>query len=65
MTNGDKIRNLSDDELADFLEDFAEAYVSFWIMPGDQCDFSHREKDKQIQLEYLKSQYLGDKLIEF
>lgn len=56
---------MSEEEFAEWLEDFAEAYVSFWIMPGSMCDFSHREKDKEIQLQMLKSDYVGDRMFEF
>ena len=65
MTNGERIRSMTDEQLAEFLEDFAEAYISFWIMPFDQCDFSHREQDKKLQLSMLKSEYIGDKMYEF
>ena len=65
MTNGERIRSMTNEQLAEFLEDFAEAYVSFWIMPLDQCDFSHREQDKKIQLSMLKSEYIDDKMYEF
>jgi len=47
MNNFDRIRQMSEEEFAEWLEDFAEAYVSFWIMPGSMCDFSHRDKDKK------------------
>lgn len=56
---------MTDEQLAEFLEDFAEAYVSFWIMSFDQCDFSHREQDKKLQLSMLKSEYIDDKMYEF
>lgn len=57
MTQGDRIRAMTNEELAEWMEDFAEAYVCFWIIPGDQCDFSHREQDKLIQLDMLNSEY--------
>ena len=57
MTHGDRIRAMTNEELAEWMEDFAEAYVSFWIMPGDQCDFSHRDQDKKLQLHMLNSEY--------
>lgn len=56
---------MSEEEFAEWLEDFAEAYVSFWIMPYGMCDFSHREKDKEIQIQMLKSDYTGDRMFEF
>ena len=65
MTNGNRIRQMTDEELSDWMEDFAEAYVAFWIMPGDMCDFSHREEDKKIQLGMLRSEYVDDKMFEF
>ena len=65
MNNFDRIRQMSEEEFAEWLEDFVEAYVSFWIMPGGMCDFSHREKDKEIQLQMLKSDYVGDRMFEF
>ena len=65
MNNFDRIRQMSEEEFAEWLEDFVEAYVSFWIMPRGMCDFSHREKDKEIQLQMLKSDYVGDRMFEF
>lgn len=65
MTNFDRIRQMSVEEFTDWLEDFAEAYVSFWIMPFDQCDFSHRQQDKTIQLHMLRSEYSGGQLFKF
>lgn len=65
MTNFDRIRQMSKEEFAEWMEDFAEAYVSFWIMPCSECDFSHREEDKKIQLEMLISEYVGDRMFEF
>lgn len=56
---------MSEEEFAEWLEDFAEAYVSFWIMPYGMCDFSHREKDKEMQIQMLKSNYTGDRMFEF
>ena len=56
---------MSSEEFAEWLKDFAEAYVSFWIMPGSECDFSYREEDKRIQLEMLMSEYVGDRMFEF
>ena len=51
---------MSEEEFAEWMEDFAEAYVDFWIMPMDMCDFSHRDRDKEIQLQMLESTYVGD-----
>ena len=66
MNNFDKIRQMPEEEFVEWMEDFAEAYVSFWIMPGSMCDFSHRDKDKEIQLQMLKSDYVGDEnMFEF
>ena len=65
MNNFDRIRQMSEEEFVEWLEDFAEAYVSFWIMPSGMCDFSHREKDKKIQLEMLISEYVGNRMFEF
>lgn len=48
---------MSIEEFVDWIENFAEAYVTFWIAPASECDFSHREQDKKIQLGYLKSEY--------
>lgn len=65
MTNGERIRSMTNEEFAEFLEDFAEAYVTFWICPGEMCDFSHRECDKNIQLGMLNAEYIDDKIFEF
>ena len=65
MTNFDRIRQMSEEEFVELMEDFAEAYISFWIMPSEMGDFSHREKDKKIQLHMLKSDYVGDRMFEF
>ena len=56
---------MTNEELAEWMEDFAKAYVCFWIMPGDQCDFSHREQDKLIQLDILNSEYNNTIPFEF
>ena len=56
---------MSEEEFAEWLEDFAEAYVSFWIMPRDMCDFSHRDRDKEIQLRMSKSEYIENTMFEF
>ena len=63
LTNGDYIRSLTDEQLAVWLENFAESYVSFWIAPQDMCDFSHRKADIRIQLEWLQSEHIVE--IEF
>ncbi len=65
MDNFDRIRQMSVEEFVEWMEDFAEAYVSFWIIPGSMRDFSHREEDKKIQLEMLMSEYVGDRTFEF
>ena len=57
MTNFDKIRQMPIEEFVDWMENFAEAYVGFWIAPASECDFNHGEQDKKIQLGYLKSEY--------
>ena len=62
MKNGDRIRLMTDEQFADWLEDFAEAYTIFWINPD--ADFSHRDEDKKIQLRMLRSEYI-DEPIEF
>lgn len=62
MTNFDRIRRMTEEEFADWLEDFAEAYVAFWL--PNICR-SVREDDKRIQLDMLKSEYIGDKMFEF
>jgi len=62
MTNFDRIRQMTEEEFADWLEDFAEAYVEFWLL--GTCK-SVREDDKRIQLGMLKSEYIGDKMFEF
>lgn len=64
MNNFDRIRQMSEKEFVEWLEDFAETYVSFWIMP-DGCDFSHRDEDKKIQFQMLKSDYIDDRIFEF
>ena len=61
MTNREWLRTLSDEQLAEWLEDHMEAYVRFWIMPD--CDFSHREEDKEILLNMLRSEHIGE--VEF
>lgn len=53
---------MSEEEFADWLEDFAEAYVAFWL-PSICCQV--RKDDKKIQLDMLKSEYIGDKMFEF
>lgn len=62
MTNFERIKSMSEEEFADWLEDFAEAYVAFWL-PSICCQV--REDDKKIQLDMLKSEYIGDKIFEF
>lgn len=62
MTNFDRIKSMSEEEFTDWLEDFAEAYVAFWL-PRICCQV--REDDKKIQLDMLKSEYIGDKMFEF
>lgn len=62
MTNFEKIKSMSEEEFADWLEDFAETYVAFWL-PG--MWYQVREDDKKIQLDMLKSEYIGDKMFEF
>lgn len=57
MTKFDRIKRMSEDEFVEWLENFAEAYVAFWICPVSECDFSHREADKKIQLEMLREEY--------
>lgn len=57
MTVFNKIKQMSEEEFIDWLEDFAEAYTAFWICPPSECDFSHREADKQIEREWLRSEY--------
>lgn len=61
MTNFDKIRQMTVEEFAEWMENFVEAYISFWIMPLDMCDFSHRDRDKKILLEVLKDDYVENR----
>lgn len=62
MTNFDRIRQMTEEEFADWLEDFTEAYVAFWL-PSICCQV--REEDKKIQLDMLREKYAGDKMFEF
>lgn len=62
MTNFERIKSMSEEEFADWLEDFAEAYVAFWL-PDICCQV--RKDDKKIQLDMVKSEYIGDKILEF
>ena len=57
MTNREWLNSLSDIDFTNWLEDFAESYTTFWIMPFDKCDFSHRNDDKTIQLHWLGSEH--------
>ena len=58
MTNGDWVRSMTNEQLADWLEGFAEAFVSFWITPHDQVDWSRiKQNDYRIQLNWLNSEY--------
>ena len=61
MTNFDKIRQMTMEEFAEWMENFAEAYVWLRTMPLDMCDFSHRDKDKKILLEVLKADYVENR----
>ncbi len=63
MTNFDRIRQMTEEEFADWLENFAEAYAAFWLLEST-CK-SVREDDKRIQLDMLRSEYIGDKIFEF
>ena len=63
MTNREWLNSLTDVEFANWLEDFAESYITFWIMPFDKCDFSHRNYDKTVQLLWLESEHMED--VEF
>ena len=60
MKNSDRIKLMTDEQFADWLEDFAEAYTSFWINPD--ADFSHRDEDKKIQLRMLQEENLDEYL---
>lgn len=51
---------MSEEEFVEWLEDTIEAYVSFWISPSEMCDFSHREKDKEMQLRMLKMKHADE-----
>lgn len=62
MTNFDRIRQMTEEEFVDWLEDFAEAYVAFWL-PSICCQV--REEDKKIQLDMLREKYTRDKMFEF
>lgn len=57
MTNREWLKTLTNDQFAEWLEDFAEGYVCFWILHYDMCDFSHRDDDKEIQLNWLNSEH--------
>lgn len=61
MTNFDRIRQMTEEEFVDWLEDFAEAYVAFWFL--DSTCKSIREDDKRIQLGMLRKEYVEE--IEF
>lgn len=62
MTNFERIQQMTEEEFVEWLEDFAEAYVAFWL--PSICT-SVRENDKKIQLDTLRAEYVEDKELEF
>ena len=60
MTNRQWLNSLSDEVFANWFEDFAESYTTFWIAPFDHCDFSPRGEDLASLLLWLKSEHVEE-----
>lgn len=60
MKNSEWLKTLTNEQLVEWMEDFAEAYVCFWISPPEECDFSHRDDDKRIQLDWLDEEHYDE-----
>ncbi len=59
-TNADRIKNMSDEELAELITDTdfdcADYCDSFAAGCGLNCDYDYDKKDKEVALKWLKSE---------
>lgn len=59
-TNADRIRNMSDEELAELITDTdfdcADYCDNFAAGCGLNCDYDYDKKDKEVALKWLKSE---------
>lgn len=61
MTNADRIRNMSDKELAEFLVKVNTAYAEPCMVSGGDCKHENTDKDcKDCFIEWLQAEVKGD-----
>ena len=61
QTNADAIRNMTDEELADFLVKVNTAYAEPCMVSGGDCKHENTDKDcKDCFLEWLQAEAKGD-----
>ena len=63
-TNGDSIRALNNEQLAEWIEDYVQKYINFWVNP-DHYLLSNRESDLKILLEWLNEKIPEEEVFYF